>query len=249
MDVEVDVSTTTLEYILVISLTSNCQEMESEHPVVRTRGPFDGKFTFTAHEAGDHSICLAPAGASSSNTHIKLYIDVVVGSTRPNIDQDRSHVSNLASKIRDLNNKLDEIRREQQYQREREASYRDLSEATNTRAVWYSVLQIAVLVATCAWQLRHLRVSSVNLPWWMRLTVICRISSTTERLVDVIAVSTTICNDIWLKMRTQMMVDSISRRTSEAVSLPPFLSRISLFRAPPSKQMSLLHRQAYMVFS
>ena len=137
--------------------------MESGHSVVRTRGPFDGKFTFTAHEAGDHSICLSPAGASAPNTHIKLYIDVVVGSTRPNIEQDRSHVSNLASKIRDLNNKLDEIRREQQYQREREASYRDLSEATNARAVWYSVLQIAVLVATCAWQLRHLRVK-LSLP-------------------------------------------------------------------------------------
>ena len=133
--------------------------MESGHSVVRTRGPFDGKFTFTAHEAGDHSICLSVPDSSSANTHVKLYIDIVVGSTRPNIEQDRSHVSNLAQKIRDLNSKLDEIRREQQYQREREAAYRDLSEATNERAVWYSILQIGVLVVTCAWQLRHLRVS------------------------------------------------------------------------------------------
>ncbi|PAV19709.1 emp24 gp25L p24 family [Pyrrhoderma noxium] len=132
-------------------------EMESGHSVVRTRGPFDGKFTFTAHEAGDHSICLAAASSSSSNTHIKLYLDIIVGSSKPNVEQDRSHVSNLAQKIRDLNSKLDDIRREQQYQREREASYRDLSEATNSRAVWYSVLQIGVLVVTCAWQLRHLR--------------------------------------------------------------------------------------------
>lgn len=159
--------------------------MESGHPVVRTRGPFDGKFTFTAHEAGDHSICLSPSGASASNTHIKLYIDVVVGSTRPNIEQDRSHVSNLASKIRDLNNKLDEIRREQQYQREREASYRDLSEATNTRAVWYSVLQIAVLVATCAWQLRHLRVSHYIHPGFVKLTSVNRTSLTIGKLGDV----------------------------------------------------------------
>ncbi|KAL5492558.1 ERP1 [Sanghuangporus weigelae] len=132
-------------------------EMESGHSVVRTRGPWDGKFTFTAHEAGDHSICLSATSSSSPNTHIKLYIDIVVGSTRPNIEQDRSHISNLAQKIRDLNSKLDDIRREQQYQREREANYRDLSEATNTRAVWYSVLQIGVLIATCVWQLRHLR--------------------------------------------------------------------------------------------
>jgi hypothetical protein len=67
-------------------------------------------------------------------------------------------VSDLAGKIRDLNGKLEEIRREQQYQREREADFRDLSEATNSRAVWYIVAEILVLVVTCAWQLRHLRV-------------------------------------------------------------------------------------------
>lgn len=78
------------------------------------------------------------------------------------MEQDRSHVSELASKVRDLNQKLEEIRREQQYQREREADYRNLSEATNGRAVWYSIAQILVLVTTCAWQLRHLRVSSVH---------------------------------------------------------------------------------------
>jgi len=78
------------------------------------------------------------------------------------VEQDRSHVSELAAKVRDLNQKLEEIRREQQYQREREANYRDLSEATNARAVWYSIAQIVVLVTTCAWQLRHLRVSLVH---------------------------------------------------------------------------------------
>lgn len=62
--------------------------------------------------------------------------------------------------MRDLNQKLEDIRREQQYQREREADYRNLSEATNGRAVWYSVAQIMVLILTCAWQLRHLKVST-----------------------------------------------------------------------------------------
>lgn len=59
--------------------------------------------------------------------------------------------------------KLEDIRREQQYQREREADFRDLSEVTNSRAVWYSVAQIVVLIVTCAWQLRHLKVSIIGL--------------------------------------------------------------------------------------
>lgn len=156
--------------------------MESGHNVVRTRGPYDGKFTFTSHEAGDHSICLTPTSSSSSNTHVKIYLDIVVGSTRANVDQDRSHVSTLASKIRDLNTKLEDIRREQQYQREREAGYRDLSEATNARAVWYSVLQIGALIVTCAWQLRHLRVRILYFLEISCMVLSCLINSTFSRI-------------------------------------------------------------------
>ncbi|KAF9054336.1 emp24/gp25L/p24 family/GOLD-domain-containing protein [Panaeolus papilionaceus] len=134
------------------------QEEPSGHTVVKSTGPLDGKFTFTSHESGDHSICLSTNYTSwFSHTHIRLHLDIVVGSTKPDKDHDRSHVSELASKVRDLNLKLEDIRREQQYQREREADYRDLSEATNARAVWYSLAQIIVLIATCAWQLRHLK--------------------------------------------------------------------------------------------
>jgi hypothetical protein len=53
---------------------------------------------------------------------------------------------------------MEEIQREQQYQREREASFRDLSESTNMKAVWYTIAQIGVLVTVCFWQIRHLKV-------------------------------------------------------------------------------------------
>ena len=136
--------------------------MHTGETVVKTRGPNEGRFTFTSHDAGDHSICLQTNYTSGwfSQTHIRLYLDIVVGSTKPDVEHDRSHVGQVASKIRDLNNKLEEVRREQQYQREREAQFRDLSESTNARAVWYIVAEIIVLVVTCAWQLRHLRVST-----------------------------------------------------------------------------------------
>jgi p24 family protein alpha len=140
------------------------QEVESDHSVVSTRGPPDGRFTFTSHDAGDHSICLSTNYSSTwfgPVAHIRLYLDIVIGSTKPNADHDRSHVSVLASRLRDLNIKIEDIRREQQYQREREADFRDLSETTNSRALLYSIAQIAVLLSTCAWQLRHLKVSTM----------------------------------------------------------------------------------------
>jgi uncharacterized membrane protein YccC len=98
-----------------------------------------------------------------SGTHIRLYLDILVGHTRADSEHDRSHVSDVANAVRDLNQKLDDIRREQQYQREREADYRDLSEATNSRAVWYSIMQIVVLLGTCVWQMNHLKVRSLFL--------------------------------------------------------------------------------------
>ncbi|KDQ19454.1 hypothetical protein BOTBODRAFT_439706 [Botryobasidium botryosum FD-172 SS1] len=129
------------------------------HTVVKTRGPSEGQFTFTAHESGEHMICL---GSNETSTwfgakHIRLYLDIVVGSAKRDVEHDRSHVSVMSGKLRELNDRLGLIRREQQYQREREAVYRDLSEATNSRAVWYCVAQIVVLVTTCAWQLRYLK--------------------------------------------------------------------------------------------
>ncbi|KAF7294453.1 Membrane protein [Mycena kentingensis (nom. inval.)] len=133
-------------------------ELESGHSVVKTKGPSDGRFTFTSHDSGDHTICLSTNYTSwFSSTHIRLYLDIVVGQTKPDADHDRSHVSELASKIRDLNQKLEDIYREQSYQRQREADFRNLSEATNARAVWYSVGQIVILVGTCFWQLNHLK--------------------------------------------------------------------------------------------
>ncbi|KAJ3533056.1 hypothetical protein NMY22_g7499 [Coprinellus aureogranulatus] len=115
-------------------------------------------FTFTSHDASDHSICLSTNYTTwFSHTHIRMNLDIVVGSAKADVEKDRHHISDISSKIRDLNTRLEDIRREQQYQREREADYRDLSEATNARAVWYSLAQIVVLVATCAWQMRHLK--------------------------------------------------------------------------------------------
>ncbi|KAJ8094367.1 emp24p/erv25p-related protein [Marasmius tenuissimus] len=134
------------------------EEVDTAHTVVKSKGPSDGRFTFTSHEAGDHSICLSTNYTSwFSSTHIRIYLDIVVGTTKADMDHDRSHISDISSKIRDLNQKLEDIRREQQYQRERESDYRNLSEATNAKAVWYSIAQIVVLVGTCMWQLRHLK--------------------------------------------------------------------------------------------
>jgi len=171
------------------------QEVSSGDTIVDTLGPSEGKFTFTSHDSGDHTICLATNQTSSwfTSSHIRLYLNIAVGAVRHDVEKDRAHATKLSDKIRDLNDKLDMIRREQQvwtisyrtdiaptfcqYQREREAQFRNLSESVNAKAMWYMLLQALFLIGTvctfspllkailtlpcqCYWQLRFLKVRS-----------------------------------------------------------------------------------------
>ena len=86
-----------------------------------------------------------------------MHLDIAVGEAKVDEEGDKAHVKDLAGKVKDLNARLADIRREQQFQREREAEFRTLSEGTNARAVWWSIVQVITLFGTCAWQLRYLR--------------------------------------------------------------------------------------------
>jgi len=72
-------------------------------------------------------------------------------------DQTKQVLGDMATRLRELNGRVASIRREQQYQREREAEFRDTSELTNSRVVWWTVAQLAILAFTALWQMRHLK--------------------------------------------------------------------------------------------
>lgn len=227
--------------------------MDTAHQVTKTKGPFDGKFTFTSHIAGDHAICLSTNYTSwFSGQHIRLYLDVLVGHTKADSEHDRSHVSDVASAVRDLNQKLDDIRREQQYQREREADYRNLSESTNSKAVWYSVLQITVLLGTCFWQMNALKVS----PLWYELGTV------SHKRAELLRGSETKVASTWLCIYTSLLelpplfhvfvycavlppVDIIVRTipdVSKDTGRLETRALVKVFRAPVLEQHGLLTR-------
>ncbi|KAL7004152.1 emp24p/erv25p- protein [Cystobasidiomycetes sp. EMM_F5] len=134
-------------------------ETESEERIVNTRGAAVGKFVFTSHAAGDHSICLRSnyTGGWFSTPRVRMHFDIAVGEARVDEESEKSHVTDLAGKVRDLNKKLADIRKEQQYQREREHDFRALSDRTNSGTVYWSLLQIVTLIGMCIWQMRSLR--------------------------------------------------------------------------------------------
>ncbi|KAK3897024.1 emp24/gp25L/p24 family/GOLD-domain-containing protein [Staphylotrichum tortipilum] len=139
---------------------------DNDHRVVSQSGGPSGKFTFTAAEAGDHKICFTPSSnsgranwlsASSPNGGIRLSLDIAIGETSTLDGADKGKMQDLATRVRDLNARLNDIRREQVFQREREAEFRDQSESTNGRVIRWILIQLTVLGVTCVWQLSHLR--------------------------------------------------------------------------------------------
>jgi hypothetical protein len=72
------------------------------------------------------------------------------------------HIQTLATKLQDLNDRVSAVRREQQYQREIEATFRDASERVNARAVYWSVWQLVVLVGVAVAEMRYLKVRFVE---------------------------------------------------------------------------------------
>lgn len=64
----------------------------------------------------------------------------------------------ITRQVRELNDRVSDVRRQQDYQKEQETKFRDIAESVNSRAVWFIILQVIVLVLTTAWQMRHLTV-------------------------------------------------------------------------------------------
>ena len=52
---------------------------------------------------------------------------------------------------------VEQITKEQNYQRYREERFRQTSESTNQRVLWWALAQTGILLVMGAWQMRHLK--------------------------------------------------------------------------------------------
>ncbi|KAG2220636.1 hypothetical protein INT45_014066 [Circinella minor] len=157
------------------------EELPQEHVVVDRKNAAQDRFTFTSSESGDHSICLSVVSNSwfdSTKTRVTFDMDfddpagdhhdhkeTLSGNYNKNmicelnkvvlLTWDLLLILAMAMRIHELNQRVQDIRREQSFQREREAEFRDQSEVTNSRVVWWTLMQIVVLGGICVWQMRH----------------------------------------------------------------------------------------------
>lgn len=98
---------------------------DNYHKVVSQKGRNEGRFTFTAAEAGDHKICFTPSRAAVAGVSvsgkiqgtIKMTLDLAIGETSKIERTDKGKISDIVGKVGDLKARLADVRREQVFQR------------------------------------------------------------------------------------------------------------------------------------
>ena len=104
------------------------ETFDSDHRVVRQTGSASGRFTFSAADAGEHKLCFTPSNnpaaggwlsGGSPMGGVKLSLDLAIGETSKIESEDKGKIADIAQKVKDLNARLTDIRREQVFQRVR----------------------------------------------------------------------------------------------------------------------------------
>ncbi|KAF9946933.1 p24 complex component [Mortierella alpina] len=102
---------------------------------------------------GKYEYCLS--NSFSAVTEKKVAFNVYV--TKPDNEDSENKEDPLASEIRELAAGIQEIKNEQEYTIAREKSHRNTAESTNSRVVWWSLFQSAILFFVCVFQIMYLK--------------------------------------------------------------------------------------------
>lgn len=120
----------------------------------------EGRFTFTSHTPGEHLICMyANTTRWFGGGQLRVHLEISAGEHANDYAEiaSKDKLSELQLRIHQLLAQVDQIAKEQNYQRYREDRFRVTSESTNNRVFWWAVAQTSVLVLIGVWQMRHLK--------------------------------------------------------------------------------------------
>ncbi|XP_011671658.1 transmembrane emp24 domain-containing protein 4 [Strongylocentrotus purpuratus] len=121
-----------------------------------------GRFTFTSHTPGEHTLCLYSNSTKWSMfgaSKLRIHLDIEVGEHANDYKEiaEKDKLTELQLRVRQLLDQVEQVKKEQNYQRYREERFRTTSESTNQRVLWWSIAQTVILLVTGFWQMRHLK--------------------------------------------------------------------------------------------
>ncbi|XP_033711047.2 transmembrane emp24 domain-containing protein 9-like [Tursiops truncatus] len=144
-----------------INLFVFVKDPENKNLLARQYGP-RGSFTFTSQSPGEHQICLHLESirfALFYDGKLAIHLDMQLGEHTNDYTELAANdkLTLLHLRIQQLVEQVEKIQKEQEYQRWREERFRQTSESTNQRVLWWFILQTFILVATGIWQMQHLK--------------------------------------------------------------------------------------------
>eukprot|EP00511_Aplanochytrium_stocchinoi_P013957 CAMPEP_0204887886 /NCGR_PEP_ID=MMETSP1349-20130617/19071_1 /ASSEMBLY_ACC=CAM_ASM_000710 /TAXON_ID=215587 /ORGANISM="Aplanochytrium stocchinoi, Strain GSBS06" /LENGTH=233 /DNA_ID=CAMNT_0052050979 /DNA_START=72 /DNA_END=770 /DNA_ORIENTATION=- len=123
-----------------------------------------GRFAHHALEAGMHKICIVPAKDSKpwpshdSTAKFRLVIEVQAKETQLSADIARkNHVTHLEEAVMEMENKIELLLKNLDYNSQQEKHFRDQSERINSRIIFWSLVQTTLLLVSGIWQIIHLK--------------------------------------------------------------------------------------------
>lgn len=141
---------------IVITVTDPTGEVKLQQLTIEK-----GSVGFRSTVAGEHSICIQTSTASYYGSKRSFRFEFSISLGESAIDYSEiaklEHLTAIEIEVRKLNDKIRSIKSEQDYQTSREARFRDTSESTNSRVLWFSLLQTIILIAAGLWQLFMLK--------------------------------------------------------------------------------------------
>jgi hypothetical protein len=116
-----------------------------------------GGFRYISTTDGEHEACVRLSSLTGRVVRFMMNIDVgeeAIDYAEVVADE---HLSTLEVGVRKINDHVNDIRKEQDYQHKREQQFRQTQESTASRVMWWSLLQTVILIAVGAWQVVKLR--------------------------------------------------------------------------------------------
>ncbi|XP_010639970.1 transmembrane emp24 domain-containing protein 11 [Fukomys damarensis] len=121
-----------------------------------------GTFYFTSHSPGEHIICLESNSTrlmSFGGSRLRIHLDIRVGEhdLDVTIAQAKDKVNEVTFKLEHLIEQIEQILKEQNYQRDREENFRMTSEDTNSNVLWWALAQTLIFISVGIFQIKYLK--------------------------------------------------------------------------------------------
>lgn len=118
-----------------------------------------GQFAFTTQEGGHYLACFWVDGSNHGGGDVSVNLDWKTGIAAKDWESvaRKEKIEGVELELRKLEGAVEAIHENLLYLKGREAEMRDVSEKTNARVAWFSMMSVAVCIAVSALQLWHLQ--------------------------------------------------------------------------------------------